>query len=128
GALEKPARPDALRQLLDSWQGPTLQVPAQTRLDVTELELHTANRRGQWLLHYQPQVDLRTGAFAGMEALVRWNHPSHGLVYPDQFIHIAEESGAINGLTEWVLGEAVRQAGRWRRDGLRIPVAVNLSM
>jgi EAL domain-containing protein (putative c-di-GMP-specific phosphodiesterase class I) len=63
-----------------------------------------------------------------MEALVRWKHPSHGLVYPDSFIGFAEESGAIEGLTDWVMHEAIRQMGRWRKDGLHVRTAVNVSM
>ncbi len=63
-----------------------------------------------------------------MEALIRWNHPDHGLIYPDQFIGVAEDCGAIDAPTEWVLQEAMTQLVRWRAQGLRKRVAVNVSM
>ena len=68
------------------------------------------------------------GALVGVEALVRWNHPRHGLIFPDAFIGIAEECGAIDALTAWVLGDAARQLARWLTQGVRMHVAVNVSM
>lgn len=84
--------------------------------------------RGEFVLHYQPQVDLRNGAIIGLEALVRWQHPERGLVPPALFIGLAEETGMILQLGEWVLREACAQACAWQREGLRpVPVSVNLS-
>ncbi|MEO8056699.1 MAG: EAL domain-containing protein [Burkholderiales bacterium] len=80
------------------------------------------------MLHYQPKVDLTTGAFVGTEALIRWNHPIHDLIYPDRFIGPAEELGAIDALTDWVLREAVQQLSRWHTGKLRIQMAVNVSV
>lgn len=128
GAFEKPVRRQALLALLDRWE-PRTGAPARSgALEITCAELHAANLGAQWLLHYQPKVDLRMGEVIGMEALVRWEHPVHGLVYPDRFIATAEECGAIDGLTEWVLQEAMRQQVRWQQDGLKIEMAVNISM
>jgi diguanylate cyclase (GGDEF)-like protein/PAS domain S-box-containing protein len=78
-------------------------------------------------LHYQPKVDCHSGVPTGVEALVRWNHPERGLVPPDQFITLAEQTGLIKPLTRWVLDAAVRQWHAWQQAGLRIPIAVNLS-
>ena len=109
GALEKPAGRAALRALLDCWKPHSAAAPASPAHSFTCADMHVANRDRQWVLHYQPQVDLRTGALAGMEALVRWNHPDHGLVYPDHFIGLAEDCGAVDALTDWVLREAMEQ-------------------
>ncbi|GBF05017.1 diguanylate cyclase/phosphodiesterase with GAF sensor [Deinococcus aerius] len=76
-----------------------------------------ALERGEFRLHYQPQVDLRTGRVLGAEALVRWPQPGGGWITPDQFIPVAEESGMILPLGEWVLREACRQFARWRERG-----------
>jgi len=81
----------------------------------------------QFILHYQPKVDLRTGITSGVEALIRWQHPEFGLVSPDEFIPLAEQSGLINPLSRWILAEALGQVGRWQALGLDLQVAVNLS-
>jgi EAL domain-containing protein (putative c-di-GMP-specific phosphodiesterase class I) len=79
-------------------------------------------------LHYQPQVDARTGRIVGAEALLRWQHPQRGWISPQTFIPIAEDSGLILPVGEWVLNEACRQAAEWQRAGLApIPIAVNVS-
>jgi diguanylate cyclase (GGDEF)-like protein/PAS domain S-box-containing protein len=80
------------------------------------------------LLHFQPTLDLQTGAFAGAEALVRWQHPERGLLPPDEFIPVAEQNGLIRHLSHWVLDRALQQYREWRQAGLDLPVAVNLSM
>jgi EAL domain-containing protein (putative c-di-GMP-specific phosphodiesterase class I) len=78
-------------------------------------------------LHYQPQVDLKTGRVTGAEALIRWRDPELGEVSPGQFIPVAEESGFIIAIGDWVLEAAVRQAARWRDAGFALPVSVNVS-
>ena len=90
----------------------------------TEIDLREAIERNQLQLHYQPIVDLRRNAITGFEALVRWEHPTKGIVPPINFIPVAEDSGLIIPLGEWVLAEACRRAAEWP-DNLRI--AVNLS-
>jgi diguanylate cyclase (GGDEF)-like protein/PAS domain S-box-containing protein len=95
-----------------------------------EHELRLGLQRGEFTLHYQPEVDLENGRIVGVEALVRWNSPRRGLVPPDRFIRVAEATGLILGLGEFVLREACAQAAQWRREGLlpeRFVTWVNLS-
>jgi diguanylate cyclase (GGDEF)-like protein/PAS domain S-box-containing protein len=91
-------------------------------------ELQRAVDEGELVLHYQPKLDLRTQHIVGVEALIRWEHPLRGLLAPDQFIPTAEQAGLIGPLSRWVLRAALVQVNSWRRIGLEIPVAVNLSM
>jgi diguanylate cyclase (GGDEF)-like protein len=98
----------------------------ESRLWLVE-ELREAIKRNELLLHYQPKADLQTGAVTQVEALVRWNHPRRGLVPPGQFIPLAEQTGLVRSLTRWVLDEALRQGGEWRRRGLSIEIAINIS-
>ncbi len=91
-------------------------------------ELWQAIEHGDMVLHYQPKLDLCDGRVGGVEALVRWPHPQRGLVPPDQFIPLAEQTGLIDGLSRWVLAEAMRQSHIWRRQGVDLSMAVNISM
>jgi diguanylate cyclase (GGDEF)-like protein/PAS domain S-box-containing protein len=96
---------------------------------LVERELRQALESSEFLLHYQPQVDAKTSRIIGAEALIRWQHPKKGLVPPASFIPIAEESGLIIGIGDWVLHTAIRQVVDWQAAGLPIvPVAVNLSV
>jgi EAL domain-containing protein (putative c-di-GMP-specific phosphodiesterase class I) len=106
--------------------------PSQDRNSTARLmllgELRRALDRGELELHYQPKADLRDRRIVGVEALVRWRHPDRGLVPPDDFVPLAEQSGLMRELTAFVVEAAVRQVATWRRSGLALPVAVNISV
>jgi diguanylate cyclase (GGDEF)-like protein len=89
--------------------------------------LRHAIEQEQLVLHYQPEIDLRTRRARGVEALVRWHHPQIGLIPPYYFISLAEQTGLIHALTRWVLKAALDRCYAWRQAGLQVPVAVNLS-
>ena len=91
-------------------------------------DLRQALDRGELALHYQPKIDGTRGQISGVEALLRWNHPKHGMVPPMVFITLAERFGLIGRLGAWVINEACRQTAEWGRSGLRMRVAINLSV
>jgi chemotaxis family two-component system sensor kinase Cph1 len=112
-----------------SWFTDQLRDQASDRLK-TEHALRQGIERDELVLHYQPICDVAEGEIKGVEALVRWNRPGHGLVPPDKFIPLAEETGIIGELGEWVLAEALRQLKQWRDEGLVGPgfhMAINVS-
>jgi len=90
-------------------------------------DLRRALERGELILYYQPKVSVTTGDLVGAEALVRWQHPEHGLIFPDAFIPLAERTGLIGPLTNFVINAALAQARTWLDAGRPLPVAVNLS-
>lgn len=107
----------------DSWSNSSIE-----RLTLQH-EMYRAIQRKEFILHYQPQYDLDTGAMVGVEALVRWKHPVKGMIPPGSFIPLAEESGMIVQIGDWVLEEACRQNKAWQDAGLPpMPVSVNLSI
>ncbi len=106
---------------------PALTTLAENRLRI-EQDLRLAIERNEFELHYQPQVELKTGFMVGVEALIRWHHPEKGLLAPDKFIYVAERIGLIKQLGDWVLETACRQAIVWQKMGLpRFQMAVNIS-
>ncbi|HXD82107.1 MAG TPA: PAS domain S-box protein [Candidatus Acidoferrum sp.] len=90
-------------------------------------ELRRSIPQGELVLHFQPQITLATGAIHSVEALVRWNHPREGLMPPDRFIPMAEETGIIHPLTAWVIDSALAQLTKWLADGLDVSVSLNVS-
>jgi diguanylate cyclase (GGDEF)-like protein len=90
-------------------------------------DLRSALDRGELMLYYQPKVDARSLQITAAEALLRWQHPTRGIVSPTVFVPIAERHGLIGSIGNWVLEEATRQAAEWRASGLRMRVAINVS-
>ncbi|NMG46445.1 EAL domain-containing protein [Aromatoleum toluvorans] len=127
GALSKPILPERLRGVLDRHARCEPAAPAAERVFYPE-QLRRAIAAGELVNHYQPTVSFATGAVIGVESLVRWQHPSEGLVPPDAFVPLAEECGVIEELTQGVLRTALRDARRWHDAGYALQVAVNVSM
>jgi diguanylate cyclase (GGDEF)-like protein/PAS domain S-box-containing protein len=90
-------------------------------------ELRRSIPQGELVLHYQPQVTLATGAIRTVEGLIRWNHPREGLMPPDRFIPMAEETGIIHPLTAWVIDSALEQLCKWLAEGMDVSVSINVS-
>lgn len=129
GHLNKPVAPERLAEVLAQHVEGMAQPrpPADGRRYGPE-ELRRAIAAGELVCHCQPKVSLADGALAGVEILVRWQHPEDGLVFPDRFISVAEEHGLIDDLTRSVLKDALRQTRAWFDAGREMHVAVNVSM
>ncbi|KNB73119.1 bifunctional diguanylate cyclase/phosphodiesterase [Brevibacillus reuszeri] len=106
---------------------PSMEAKSLERI-LMENELRKAIEQEHFQIYYQPKMDIKTGTLTGMEALVRWMHPELGIIPPNRFIPIAEESGMIIPLGEWILKEACKQNKRWHDQGYELKVSVNLSV
>jgi EAL domain-containing protein (putative c-di-GMP-specific phosphodiesterase class I) len=127
GYLQKPFTRDRLAALLErSMRAKTGSRPPHAPYSVERIRDAIAN--GELINHYQPKVAVATGQVVGVETLVRWRHPEDGLVYPDQFIGVAEEHGLIDALTRCVLRGALTNTREWQLEGLALQVAINISM
>jgi EAL domain-containing protein (putative c-di-GMP-specific phosphodiesterase class I)/FixJ family two-component response regulator len=127
GHLCKPVSLDGLALVMDKWR-PVHAAPCAAKKTYAASELRAAIANGDLINYYQPKVAVASGAVVGVETLVRWRHPVDGMVYPDQFISLAEEHGLIDDLTHVVLSGAMAQARAWQQTGLHLKVAVNVSM
>jgi EAL domain-containing protein (putative c-di-GMP-specific phosphodiesterase class I)/ActR/RegA family two-component response regulator len=119
GTLQKPVRAAKLKETLERLH--EIEKPLMARA------LAHAIKNDELILEYQPKLNCGTGQVQGVEALVRWRHPSRGLIPPDQFIPLAEQNGLIHDLTEWVLNGATNQAALWRQQGTPLDISVNVS-
>lgn len=128
GRLHKPVVPEALSALLEQRSQGAARAARPRATPFSADELRRAIRDGELVNHYQPKVAVASGQIMGVETLVRWQHPTAGLVFPDRFIGVAEEHGLIDDLTRAVLTAAVAQTRTWRDAGLEWRVAVNVSM
>jgi len=126
--LEKPFTFKHFKEILEKYAKKSeRRLTPRKKLAVTPSELENAILNKQLILHYQPQINVSSGELTGAEALVRWEHPEHGLIYPDLFISLAEESGLIADLTGQVIRMAMDQVLKWKSSDLVIPVSVNIS-
>ena len=130
GYLHKPVKPDALAAMLGKWGPPSGSVPGTAKKVYSADELRTAikGKGGELINYYQPKVAVAGGEVVGVETLVRWRHPTDGIVFPDQFIGVAEASGLIDDLTQTVFTAAMIQAKAWQEARLSLRIAVNVSM
>ena len=128
GHLRKPVNPKELSALLEQWTPPCLLGSRAAKNAYGADEVRAAIVNGELVNYYQPKVDVVSGKVVGVESLVRWRHPQDGMVFPDQFIGVAEEYGLIDDLTRAVIGEAFAQAKIWQDNGLHLRVALNISM
>ena len=127
GHIRKPVPLAALAQVMDRWK-PASAAQPRNRKAYGGGELRDAIARDELVNHYQPKVNVATGAVAGVEALVRWRHATDGLVLPDEFIPLAEDEGLIDALTRVALTRALADAAAWKQAGLQLRVAINISM
>lgn len=128
GTLSKPFSIDTVQELLEKAASLSGAAAGAAQHEITSGDLRKAIQEEELVLHYQPKVDLSTHTLVGVEALARWNHPALGMISPAVFIPLAEESGLIDPLTDWVLREALEQARQWREVGMDIRMSVNCSM
>ena len=128
GHLSKPVTPERLSTLIELCVPPSQKMIKVAKKVYGQSALAAAIAHGELVNYYQPKVTVATGEVVGLETLVRWQHPQDGLVFPDQFIGLAEQYGLIDDLTRAVLNQALPQARTWQDAGLSLKLAVNLSM
>lgn len=128
GHLNKPVIPERLAALIARWLPPRNGPVRDAKKVYSPNQLRSAMDNGELVNYYQPKVTVASGEVVGVETLVRWRHPKDGMVFPDQFVGIAEQHGLIDQLTKLVLTGALTQARLWRDAGVSLRVAVNLSM
>jgi len=131
GSLNKPLRLSAFQQILQSYcignKSKIETNPILERELIIIGELQAALKHEQMVLFYQPQINIKTGECVSCEALIRWQHPIRGLIFPDEFIQIVEVHGGMELLTNWVLSEAVKHAKKWKEVDMTLPISVNVS-
>jgi EAL domain-containing protein (putative c-di-GMP-specific phosphodiesterase class I) len=119
GIVQKPIRAEQLRVMLNEF----CRVPKES----LRVDLADAIGMDRLFIEYQPKYDCARDRFTGVESLTRWRHPSHGIIRPDEFVLLAEETDLIHSLTDWVVRNAAKQAALWHSENLTVEVAVNVS-
>jgi EAL domain-containing protein (putative c-di-GMP-specific phosphodiesterase class I) len=127
GTLHKPITPQGLSELVARW-APTQRELRTSRQTYPAERVRDAIAGGELVNYFQPQVEVASGRLVGVESLVRWRHPQDGMVFPDQFVGVAEEHGLIDALTRVVIVGALTQLRRWRDAGVVQRIAINVSM
>ena len=128
GQLQKPFNSEDLTALLDTWSPTPADRREASRKTYSPEEIREAIEKKVFINYYQPKVDVATAQVTGMETLVRWDHPEDGLVFPDQFIGVAEENGLIDDIARIVLAGALAAGKMWQDEGRALHLAVNISM
>jgi len=130
-SLNKPLRLSVFQQTIQSYCAGNKRTAETNPVLAKELvivdELRAALKREQMVLFYQPQINIKTGECVSCEALIRWQHPNRGLIFPDEFIRIVEVHGGMALLTNWVISEAMKHVLKWQQAGRAIPVSINVS-
>jgi EAL domain-containing protein (putative c-di-GMP-specific phosphodiesterase class I)/CheY-like chemotaxis protein len=127
GCVAKPVSPPELQRILDQFSIEAPPKPAGPEISVTEERLRQAIDDNELCLYYQPKVWIDPVRVESVEAVVRWNHPDHGVVGPDRFVPLAEASSLIDRMTENLVGQAFRQQAQWRSEGFDAHIGINLS-
>ncbi|MCW9015121.1 MAG: EAL domain-containing response regulator [Gammaproteobacteria bacterium] len=128
GSLKKPVLPEQIKRMLELNAGYTDCSNNKIRRVYAADEIYQAITNKELVNYYQPQMHLATGKITGVESLVRWQHPVDGLIFPDQFIGVAEEFGLIDGLSQQVLSMALADARIWQDEGYKLKLSINVSM
>ncbi|MEK7792321.1 MAG: EAL domain-containing protein, partial [Pseudomonadota bacterium] len=129
GYLHKPVDPDKLFEIIKKWEPHSLTGQPQSNKKIySAADMRSAIANHELINYYQPKVSVATGEVIGVETLVRWHHPTDGIILPDRFIGVAEENNLINDLTRFVLVDALTQTKLWHQSGLMLRVAINVSM
>ena len=128
GTLEKPLTKHALQNLLERKDKPINHRKRNNVLEFTVEDLATAITNNELVVYYQPQIDVKTRKFVAVEALVRWQHPTMGMIPPDSFITFAEQNGLIESLTNDVLTKAIQQKILWQKQNIDLKLSVNFSI
>ena len=130
-SLNKPIKLEALQGILKqhcvSTNVDSSEHTAICHQEIDPEELLYAIKNGQLVLHYQPKISITSGKMTSCEALIRWQHPQKGMIFPDQFIPMTERQGWMSLLTGWVIREAVEQEQTWGNSGLLLPISINIS-
>jgi CheY-like chemotaxis protein len=128
GIIQKPLTVDAVRHVLAHLDDtPRAAQGGPGSVPVTPEDIENALAADQFILHYQPKISLADRSLVGFESLVRWRHPEKGLIPPTNFIGVAEQSGQIGALTDWVTESALKQCAAWALAGLRTTLSINMS-